>query len=62
MYTQVRKLKMLVPTATRMQPAKREGTFQPRQKVLILMPGGDFHFQLLAEANESSLLSSMGKT
>lgn len=53
---------MLVPTATRMQPAKREGTFQPRQKVLILMPGGDFHFQLPAEANESSLLSSMGKT
>lgn len=56
---------MLVPTATRMQPAKREGMFQPSQKVLILMPEGNFHFQMpeegLSEVNESSLLSRMGK-
>lgn len=47
MYTEVRKLKGLVPTATRMQPAKREGMFQPSQKVIILTPTwGSFHFQV----------------
>lgn len=55
--TKVRKLKMLVPTATRREAAKRGGMFQPRQKVSILMPEGDFHFQLPAgEVQESSAL------
>lgn len=67
MYTEVRKLKGLVPTATRMQPAKREGTFQPSQKVLILTPTwGSFHFQVPKEGpNEgsaSSLLTPAGKS